>query len=117
MRIGRRNLPAAEPIPVGGRVEGESPMGRSSRDGSPNTRPTWETLEAWVRGKVQEFVQAVLEEEVTEALGRPRYARRDGIDTSVGHRNGYGKPRRLALQSGTIVVRRPRVRGLEERFE
>jgi transposase-like protein len=92
-------------------------MGRSSREERQSTRPTWETLEAWVRVKVQEFVQAVLEEEVTEALGRRRYERRDGVDAPVGHRNGYGKPRRLALQTGTIVVRRPRVRGLEERFE
>jgi transposase-like protein len=74
-------------------------------------------LEAWVRGKVQEFVQAVLEEEVTEVLGRQRYERCDGVDAPVGHRNGYGKPRRLVLQTGTIAVRRPRVRGLEERFE
>src|SRR5262245_37320234 len=97
-------------------------MRRNSREGSPSIRPTWETLEAWVRVKVQEFVQAVLEqavleEEVTETLGRPRYERRDGVDAPVGHRNGYGKPRRLALQTGTIVVRRPRLRGLEDRFE
>ena len=70
-------------------------MGRSSREGRPSTRPTWETLEAWVRMKVQELVQAVLEEEVTEALGRQRYERRDGIDAPVRHRNGYGKPRRF----------------------
>jgi len=31
-------------------------------------------------------------------------------------RNGYGKPRRLGLTSGTITVRRPRVRGVGERF-
>ena len=31
-------------------------------------------------------------------------------------RNGYGKPRRLSLTAGTITVRRPRVRGLNERF-
>src|SRR5262245_6453328 len=92
-------------------------MERSSGEGCPSTRPTWETLEAWVRVKVREFVQAVLEEEVTEALGRQRYERRAGIDAPVGHRNGYGRPRRLALQTGTIVVRRPRVRGLEEQFE
>ena len=92
-------------------------MERSSREGRPGTGPTWETLEAWVRVKVREFVQAVLEEEVTDALGRQRYERRDGIDAPVGHRNGYGKPRRLGLQTGTIVVRRPRVRGLEEQFE
>ncbi len=32
-------------------------------------------------------------------------------------RNGYGKPKRLAMSSGTIMLRRPRVRGVEERFE
>lgn len=33
------------------------------------------------------------------------------------YRNGRGKPRRLALMSGTIMVERPHVRNLEERFE
>jgi putative transposase len=31
-------------------------------------------------------------------------------------RNGDGKPRRLSLTTGTIIVRRPRVRGLADRF-
>src|SRR5262249_16395873 len=39
------------------------------------------------------------------------------MDGVAGYRNGFGKPRRLALSSGTIVVRRQRVRGLNERFE
>ena len=39
------------------------------------------------------------------------------VDAAPGYRNGYGKARRLAMSSGTITVRRPRVRGLEERFE
>jgi putative transposase len=34
----------------------------------------------------------------------------------MGMRNGYGKPRRLSLTRGPITVRRPRVRGLGERF-
>ena len=38
-------------------------------------------------------------------------------DSPGGYRNGYGKPRRLSTSCGTIKVRRPRVRGLEERFE
>lgn len=33
------------------------------------------------------------------------------------YRNGFGKARKLALTSGTITVKRPRVRGLVERFE
>ena len=36
----------------------------------------WEHLEAWVRGKVQEFIQGILEEEVTEFLGRRKSERR-----------------------------------------
>ena len=39
------------------------------------------------------------------------------MDAAAGYRNGYGKPRRLAMSSGTITLRRPRVRGVEERFE
>jgi transposase-like protein len=79
--------------------------------------PEWETLEVWARKQIQECVQAVLEEEVTELLGRVKSARRAAVDAPAGYRNGYGKPRRLALTNGTITVRRPRVRGLEERFE
>lgn len=79
--------------------------------------PTWETLEVWARVKIQEFVQGVLEEEVSELLGRQKSERRALVDSAAGYRNGYGKPRRLAMSNGTITVRRPRVRGLEERFE
>jgi putative transposase len=77
----------------------------------------WDTLEEMVRGRAQEFIQQILEEEVTELLGREKSERRAEVDAPAGYRNGYGKPRRLAMSSGTITVRRPRVRGLEERFE
>ena len=30
---------------------------------------------------------------------------------------GYGKPRQLGLSSGTLMLRRPRVRDCEEKFE
>jgi putative transposase len=76
----------------------------------------WERLEACVREQVQRFIQALLEEEITALLGRPKSARRGAVDAPQGMRNGYGKPRRLSLTSGTITVRRPRVRGLGERF-
>jgi hypothetical protein len=39
------------------------------------------------------------------------------VDADAGYRNGHGKPWRLTLSSGTITVRRPRVRDLDERFE
>jgi putative transposase len=38
------------------------------------------------------------------------------VDVAAGLRNGYGKPRRRSVTAGTITVRRPRVRGLAERF-
>ena len=82
-----------------------------------SSRPMWETLEGMVREKAQEFIQQIMEEEVTELLGREKSERRSAVDSAEGYRNGYGKPRRLAMSSGTITLRRPRVRGVEERFE
>jgi putative transposase len=82
----------------------------------PRASSTWEHLEDFVREHVQQFIQALLEEEVTELLGRTKLTRREAIDTTPGYRNGYGKPRRLTLTSGTITVRRLRVRDLNERF-
>ena len=68
--------------------------------------------------KVQGFIQEVLEEEVTALLGRRRWQRRRGVDEVPGYRNRVRAGlRKLSLTSGTVEVRRPRVRGLEERFE
>lgn len=83
----------------------------------PSSRTTWDSLESMVRLKVQEFIQDLLEEEVTELLGRKKSERREHVDGARGSRNGHGKPRRLSVKSGTITVRRPRVRDVEERFE
>ena len=80
------------------------------------SRVEWAHLEEWVRGKVRELIQGVLEEEVTEFLGRRRSERRSAVDGQAGYRNGYGKPRKLTLSGGTISVRRPRLRAVEERF-
>lgn len=79
--------------------------------------PTWETLEEFVRVKIQSTLQSVLEEELTTFLGREKSQRRPGVDRAAGYRNGHGKPRTLALKCGTVTVRRPRARDLEERFE
>ena len=81
--------------------------------------PTWETLEGFMRTKIQSTLQEVLEEEVAAFLGRGSSVRRAAVDGMGGYRNGYGEARRLALSCGTVRVRRPRirgVRGLEERF-
>ncbi len=92
-------------------------VGKHSAVPTDVSTPEWEGLEGFVRGKVQELIQRVLEEEVTELLGRAKSERRDPVDGALGYRNGFGKPRRLSTSLGTIEVRRPRLRGLEERFE
>lgn len=66
--------------------------------GSRSNTPTWEASVGFVRGKAHELIQQILEKAVTELLGR-------------------GKPRHLVTSIGTPTVRRPQVRGLEERFE
>ena len=91
-------------------------MAQQPTSQAPSSSPIWERLEAFVREQVQWLIQALLEEEITALLGRPKSARRSGIDAPKGWRNGYGKPRRLSLSLGTITVRRPRVRGLGDRF-
>lgn len=81
------------------------------------SRVCFDHLEDWVRGKIQYWIQELLEDEVRQVLGRDRHERRKRIDALPGYRNGYGKERRVTLSCGTIRVRRPRVRDLEERFE
>src|ERR1700726_3645489 len=77
----------------------------------------WGTLEEFARGRIQSWLQDVLEEEVAELLGRGKSQRRAAVDAPTGYRNGHGKTRRLSMMAGTIEVKRPRVRGLEQRFE
>jgi putative transposase len=92
-------------------------MGKQTTTESQTSRVAWDDLEEWVRSKVQELIQSLLEEEVTELLGRKKSDRRQAVDRPPVYRNGHGKPRRLTLGYGTITVRRPRVRGIEGRFE
>ena len=92
-------------------------MGKQTITGSQTSRIVWDNLEEWVRRKVQEFIQSLLEEEITELVGRKKSERRKAVDSPPVYRNGYGKARRLTLGCGTVTVCRPRVRGLEERFE
>jgi putative transposase len=91
-------------------------MGEKTTPYASSSSPMWERLEGFVREHIQRFIQTLLEEEVTALLGRPKSARRAAVDAPAGMRNGYGKPRRLSLSAGTITVRRPRVRGMSERF-
>ena len=56
---------------------------------SESSTPTWECLGALVREKAQEMVQRILEEEVTELLGREKSERRSTVDS------GRGLPQRI----------------------
>jgi putative transposase len=81
------------------------------------SRIVWDNLEEWARKKIQEFVQSLLEEEVTELVGRKKSERCKAVDSPLVYRNGHGRGRRLTLGCGTVKIRRPRVRGLEGRFQ
>jgi len=78
---------------------------------------TYDMLEGMVRLKIQEYIQDILEDEVAEFLGRKKSQRIKPVDGTAGYWNGHGKPKKFAVMSGTITVRRPRVRGTEEEFE
>lgn len=89
-------------------------------DPQPSTL-VFETLEEGLRPQLQEWLQDLLEEEVTTFLGRLKSKRRPAEAApgtpNAGYRNGHGKPRHLTTAVGTVTVCRPRVRGLDERFE
>jgi putative transposase len=74
-------------------------------------------LEVMAKGHIQDWLQQLLEAEVTDFLGRMKSERKGPVDASPGYRNGFGKPRRLATSFGTLTVQRPRVRDTEDPFE
>ena len=92
-------------------------MKKHTSDTPPLSIPAWETLEGWIRDEIEVRIQSIAGEEVTQFLGRGWYERKGVVDSAPGYRNGYRKPRRLSTCCGTIKIKRPRVRGLKERFE
>ena len=73
-------------------------------------------LEEFAREKIREHLQDLLEQEVSEWLGREKSERKVIPLEQSGYRNGYGKTRRFTMSLGTVQIRRPRVRNLDERF-
>ena len=92
-------------------------MSKRATESIVKSSPEWDELEGWLRGSMQKLIQEVLEEEVTDFLGRAKSARRSEADSDSGYRNGHGSPRKLTLSSGTIELSRPRVRNTAERFD
>src|SRR5438034_3892289 len=92
---------------VNARQKETPPVRKKTTESVAASSATWETLETFARQSMQQLLQRMLEEEVDGVLGRARYERRDAVDAVAGYRNGFGKPRRLSLSSGTIALRAP----------
>ena len=73
----------------------------------------FDPIEDGLRAKVRGFIEAMIEEELTTALARPRYGRRrnDGRSEAgvVGHRHGQ-RTRRLTGTFGSTGIVVPRAR-------
>jgi putative transposase len=75
----------------------------------------FDPLEAEIRGRVREFLQTMIEEELEATLMRPRYGRLaecagpDAVPAAVGHRHGH-RPRALTGTFGRVDLDLPRAR-------
>jgi putative transposase len=79
-------------------------------------RPLPEILEEVARLGAQLLMQAALEAEVTEFLGRDRYQRAALIqDARPGSRNGYREVT-VKTTAGPVALARPKLRGTSEAF-
>ena len=73
-------------------------------------------VEQVARLGAQLLLQAALEAEVSEFLGRERYARQAGSDQArEGMRDGYC-PTTIKTTAGPVTLERPKLRGTTERF-
>jgi transposase-like protein len=70
-------------------------------------------LSEFIRLAVQNMVQQVIEQEVSDYLGRERYERQA---EPSGYRNGY-KPGRIRSAEGEIAIEMPQVRGSEVPYQ
>ena len=91
-------------------------MKEKHREGIESKEIFYEGLEEFARQKIREHLQDLLEQEVTEWLGREKSERKGNALEQPGYRNGYGKTRRFTMSLGTVEIQRPRVRDLGERF-
>src|SRR3954453_1929315 len=65
----------------------------------------FDPIEAGLRERIRGFIEELLEQELTEALGR----RRHGRGPSPGHRHGH-RERRLTGSLGPVTIAVPRAR-------
>jgi putative transposase len=88
-------------------AQGYATVGTEASTAVPRvTRMVSDELERLAREGARRLIAAMLEEEVTDFLQRPRYERGGG---SRGYRNGYAPERTVGVGLGAIPVRVPRV--------
>ena len=75
--------------------------------------PLTETLEQAARLSVRLVIQAALEAEVNEFLGRDRYQR--DPDAEPGYRNGH-QPVQIKTTTGPVALERPKLRARTQPF-
>jgi len=95
-----------------------APPLQSEAEASVDLLDDWfDPIEAGLRDRVREFIQAMIEGELEVALSRPRYARRPkedaenagGASSSTGHRHGH-RLRSLLGTFGRVEIAVPRAR-------
>jgi putative transposase len=95
-----------------------SPALQSEAETAGHLLDDWfDPIEAGLRDRVREFIQAMIEAELEAALSRPRYARRpkkvsenaDGTSGITGHRHGH-RSRSLLGTFGRVEIAVPRAR-------
>jgi putative transposase len=74
-------------------------------------------IEDFLTGACRQAIQLVLEEEVSDFLGRQRYVRRDKKQEEFrGYRNGY-QDCQIKTRSGRLDIKKPRVRENNEPYD
>src|SRR6266702_895845 len=85
---------------------------------APHLFDNWfDPIEAGVRARVRDFIQAMIEGELETALSRPRYGRRakessgdsEATEGATGHRHGH-RSRSLMGTFGKVEIEVPRAR-------
>src|SRR6266542_1039608 len=111
-----RQVTKEGPTPVSARVSPTERIRARVDELFAEDRPLPEVLEEVARLGAQLLMQAALEAEVTEFLGRDRYQRAAACDQSRdGSRNGY-RPVQVKTTAGPVELARPKLRGTTEKF-
>src|SRR5256886_419261 len=111
-----RQVTKEGPTPVSARVSPTERVRAHIDELFAQDRPLPEILEEVARLGAQLLMQAALEAEVTEFLGRDRYQRAATFpDARAGSRNGYREVT-VKTTAGPVGLARPKLRGTSEAF-